>query len=78
VVGELVFCQDFLSIFKAACRFPCVVTNGVSFPFDKIPVFLAPFLVACGCFYLIFFFTFNKVNRWFHEVGAMGLGLMIE
>jgi len=78
VVGESVSSQDFLSIFKAACRFPCIVTNGVSFLFDKVLVSLAPFLVAHDCFYLVFFFTFDEVRRWFHEVGAMGLGLTIR
>jgi len=77
-VSELVSSQNFLSIFKATCRFSCVVTNGVSFPFDEVPVSSAPFLVAHNCFYLIFFFTFDKVRRWFHEVGAMGLGLVIR
>jgi len=77
VVDELVSSQDFLSIFKATCRFPCVVTNGVSFPTDEVLVSLAPFLVAHDRFYLIFFFTFDKVGRWFHEVGAMGLSLAI-
>ena len=78
MVSELVFHQDFLSIFRATCRFLCVVANGVSFPFDKVPVSLAPFLVACDSLYFVFFFTFNKVRRWFHEVGAMGLGLTIR
>jgi len=78
VVDELVLHQDFLSVFKATHRFPCVATNGVSFPFDEVSVSLAPFLVACDCLYFIFFFTFNKVRRWFHEVGAMSLGLAIR
>jgi len=78
VVGELVSSQNFLSIFKAIHRFPCVVTNGVSFPFDEILVSSTPFLVACNCFYLVFFFTFDKVRGWFHEVGAVGLGLTIR
>ena len=30
-MSELVFGQDFLSIFKAVRRFPCVVANGYSF-----------------------------------------------
>jgi len=77
-VGELVSSQDFLSIFKAAHRFPCIVANGVSCPFDEVPVSSAPFLVACDCFYLIFFFIFDKIRGWFHKVGAVGLGLMIE
>ena len=77
-MGELVLCQDFLSIPEAACRFPYVVTNRVFFPFDKILVSLAPFLVACDCLYFIFFFTFDKVRRWFNEVGAMGLGFVIR
>jgi len=67
-VGELVFCQDFLSVFKATCRFPYVVANGVS---------SAPFFMAHDCLYLVFFFAFDKVRRWFHEVGAVGLGLVI-
>ena len=78
VVDELVFRQDFLSIFKATHRFPYVVANGVSFPFDEVLVSLAPFLVACDCFYFVFFLTFDKVRRWFHEVGAIGLGLAIR
>jgi len=78
VVSELVFSQDFLSIFKAVRRFPCVVTNGVFFPFDEIPVSSTPFLVAHDCFYLVFFFAFNKVRGWFREIGAMGLGFAIR
>jgi len=78
VVGELVLCQDFLSVFKATRRFLCVVTNGVSFPFDKVPVSSAPFLVTHDCFYLVFFFTFDKVKGWFHKVGAVGLSLAIR
>jgi len=78
VVGELVSSQDLLSVFKATHSFPCVVANGVSFPFDEIPVSLTPFLVARDCFYLVFFFTFDKVRGWFHEVGAMGLSLAIR
>jgi len=52
VVSELVLHQNFLSIFKATHWFPCVVANGVSFPFDEIPVSSTPFLVAHDCFYL--------------------------
>jgi len=78
VVDELVFSQDFLSIFKAAHRFPCVVANGVSFPFDKISISSTPFLVVHNCFYLVFFFAFNKVRGWFHEIGAVGLSFMIR
>ena len=78
VVSELVFSQDFLSVFKAVCRFPCIVANGVFFPFDKIPVSLTPFLVAHDHFYLVFFFAFDKVRRWFCEIGAVGLGFAIR
>jgi len=77
VVGELVFHQDFLSIFKAACRFPCVLANRVFFLFDEVPVSLALFLVAHDCFYLVFFFAFDKIRGWFHKVGAVGLSLII-
>ena len=77
VVGELVFLQDFLSIFKVAQWFPCVVTNGASFSFDKIAVSSAPFFVTCDSFYFIFFFSFNKVSRWFHEVRTMGFSFSI-
>ena len=77
-MDELVSSQDFLSIFKATCRFPCIVANGVSFPFDEVSVSLTPFLVACDCFYLIFFFAFDKVRGWFHEVGAIGLSFAIR
>ena len=78
VVSELVFSQDFLSIFKAVRRFPYIVANGVFFPFDKIPVSSTLFLVAHDRFYLVFFFTFNKVRGWFREIGAVGLGFMIR
>ena len=78
MVGELVFHQDFSSIFKAIRRLPGVVADGVSFPFDKIPVSSAPCLVVRDRFYFVFFFTFDKVRRWFHKVGAMGLGLAIR
>jgi len=78
MVSELVFSQDFLSIFKAVHRFPCVVANGVFFPFDEIPVSSTPFLVALDCFYLIFFFAFDKVRGWFHEIGAVGLSFTIR
>jgi len=77
-VSELVFSQDFLSIFKAVHRFPCVVTNGVFFPFDEIPVSSTPFLVVHDRFYFIFFFAFDKVRGWFCEIGAMGLGFAIR
>ena len=78
VVSELIFSQDFLSVFKAVCRFSCVVANGVFFPFDEIPVSLTPFLVVHDCFYLVFFFAFDKVRRWFREIGAMGLSFAIR
>ena len=78
VVGELVSSQNFLSIFKAIHRFPCVVTNGVSLPLDEIAVSSAPFLVTCDSFYFIFFFSFDKVRRWFHEVRTMGFCFTIE
>ena len=77
-MDELVSSQDFLSVFKAARRFPCVVANGVFFLFDEVSVFSTLFLVACDHFYLIFFFTFDKVRGWFHEVGAVDLGFMIR
>jgi len=78
VVSKLIFSQDFLSIFKAVCRFPCVVANGVFFPFDEILVFSTPFLVVHDHFYLVFFFAFDKIRRWFREIGAMGLGFTIR
>jgi len=78
VVSELIFSQDFLSIFKAVSRFSCVVANGVFFPFDEIPVFSTPFLVVHDHFYLVFLSAFDKVRRWFHEIGAMGLGFAIR
>ena len=77
-MSELVFNQDFLSVFKAVRRFPCVVANGVFFPFDEIPVSSTRFLVAHDRFYLVFFFTFDKVKGWFREIGAMGLGFTIR
>jgi len=46
MVGELVFHQDFLSVFKATRRLPGAVANGISFPFDKIPVSSASRLVV--------------------------------
>jgi len=77
-VSELIFSQDFLSVFKAVHRFSCVVANRVFFPFDKILVSSTPFYVAHDRFYFIFFFAFNKVRGWFHEIGAMGLGFAIR
>ena len=78
MVGELVFLQDFLSVFKIAWWFPCVVTNGVSFPFDEIAISSTPFLVTHDCFYLVLLFFFDKVRRWFHEVQTMGFSFTIE
>jgi len=78
VVGELIVVQDFSSVFKIARWFPCVVTNGVSFPLDEISVSSTPFLVTCDSFYLVFFFSFDKVRRWFHEVRTMGFGFTIR
>ena len=77
-MGELIFLQDFSSVFKVARWFPCVVTDRVSFLLDKIVVFSAPFLVTCDHFYFIFFFSFDKVRRWFHEVWTMGFSFTIE
>ena len=77
VVGELIVIQDFSSVFKVAQWFPCVVTNGVSFSLDEITVSFTPFLVICDSFYLVFFFSFDKVRRWFHEVRTMGFGFMM-
>ena len=78
VMGELVFLQDFLSIFEVARWFPCVVTNGVSFPLDEIAVSSTPFLVTCDSFYFIFLFSFNKVRRWFYKVRTMGFSFTIR
>ena len=78
VMGKLVFFQDFLSVFKVAWWFPYVVTNGVSFSLDKITVSSTPFLVTRDSFYPVFFFSFDKVRRWFHEVRTMGFGFMIR
>ena len=77
-MSELVFSQDFLSVFKAVHRFLCIVANGVFFPFDEISVSSTSFLVAHDHFYLAFFFTFDKVRGWFREIGAMSLGFMIK
>ena len=77
-MSELVFSQDFLSVFKAVHRFSYVVANGVFFPFDEIPVSSTPFLVVHNRFYLVFFFTFDKVRRWFREIGVVGLGFTIR
>jgi len=78
MVGELIFHQDFLSIFKATRRLPGVVANGISFPFDKIPVSSAPHLVVRDCFYFVFFFALDEIRGWFHEIGAVGLGFAIR
>jgi len=77
VVGELIVIQDFSSVFKVAWWFPCVVTNGVSFPLDEILVSSIPFLVTHDSFYLVLFFSFNQVRRWLHEVRTMGFGFTI-
>src|SRR6266436_3115665 len=60
--------------------FPCVVTFGVSLPFDKI---LQPFLpsklsVCDDSFHFVFFFSVNKVRRWSGEVWAMRSCFMVR
>ena len=52
------------------CWFPCVVTFGVSLPFDEV---LEPFqsseLPVCdNSFYFVFLFSVNEVRRWSGEV----------
>ena len=69
---------DFLRIFKAVRRFPCVVTNGVFFSFDEILVSSTLFHVAHDRFYLVFFFAFNQIRGWFREIGAVVLSFMIR
>ena len=78
VVGELIVFQDFSSIFKVARWFPCVVTDGISFPLDEISISSTPFFVTRDSFYLVFFFSFDQVGRWFHEVRTMGFGFTIR
>jgi len=78
VVDELIVVQDFSSIFKVARWFPCVVTDGVSFPLDEISISFSPLLVTRDSFYLIFFFSFDQVRRWFHEVRTMGFSFTIR
>jgi len=78
VVGELIVVQDFSSVFKVARWFPCVVTDGVSFPLDEISISSTPFLVTRDSFYLVFFFSFDQVRRWLHEVRTMGFGFTIR
>jgi len=78
VVDELIVVQDFSSVFKVAQWFSCVVTDGISFPLDEILISFTPFLVTRDSFYLVFFFSFDQVRRWFHEVRTMGFGFMIR
>ena len=61
------------------CWFPCVVTFGVSLPFDEI---LQPFqsseLSVCDdSFYFVFFFSIDKVRRWSGEVWAVRSCFMV-
>ncbi len=56
-----------------ARRLPCVVTFGVSLPFDEI---LQPFqsseLSVCDdSLYFVLFFSVDKVRRWSGEVWAV-------
>ena len=61
-------------------RFPCVVTFGVSFPFDEIlESFRSSELLVCDdSFDFILFFSIDKVRRWSGEVWAMRSCFMIR
>jgi len=76
-MGELIVVQDFSSVFKVVRWFPCIVTDGVSFPLDEISISSTPFLVIRDSFYFVFFFSFDQVRRWFNEVQTMGFGFTI-
>jgi hypothetical protein len=63
----------------SSCRFPCVVTFGVSFPFDEIlelsgmsMMSVVPYLL-----HFIFFFSADEFQGWPHVVSSMGSGFMI-
>ncbi len=61
-------------------RFPCIVTFGVSLPFDEI---LKPFqsseLSVCDdSFDFVFFFSINKVRGWSGEVWTVRSCFMIR
>ncbi len=62
------------------CRFPCVVTFGVSLPFDEVlQSFLPSELSVCDdSFHFVFFLSINKVRRWSGEVWAVRSRFMVR
>ncbi len=53
--------------------FPCVVTFGVSLPFDEVlkSFRLSELSVCDDSFDFVFFFSVNEVRRWSGEVWAV-------
>ena len=60
--------------------FPCVVTFGVSFPFDQVlKSFRASELSVCDdSFDFVFLFSVNEVRRWSGEVWTVRSRFMIR
>ena len=62
------------------CRFPCVVTFGISLPFDEVlrPFRSSELLVCDDSFDFVFFFSINEVRRWLGEVWTVRSGFVIR
>ena len=59
---------------------PCVVTLGISLPFDEVlESFQSSELSVCdNSFHFVFFLAVNEVRWWSGEVWSVGLRFMIE
>jgi len=59
--------------------FPCIVTFGVPFPFDKVLECSGSsiMLVVDNTFHFILLFSVDKVRWWLGEVGAVRSCLVI-
>ena len=59
--------------------FPCIVTFGVSFPFDEVlePSGPAMTSVVNNVLHFIFLFTIDQVRWWSGEVGPVCCGFSI-
>ena len=59
--------------------FPCVVTFGVSFPFDEILESSGPSMMSVidDALHFIFLFSANQIRWWSGEVGSVCCGFLI-
>ena len=58
---------------------PCVVTFGVSFPFDEVLESSGPAMtsVVDDMLHFVFFFSVNQVRWWSGEIGSVCCGFSI-